>query len=657
MPLSAPPGRSPRARMTGFAGHGVALALLAGFALWSTFPLILELNTSIPGTGAGDNVTFLWNFWWMRHAGDTGGGFLRTSHLFAPFGTPLALHTHAALPAALGAILPVPIAAAHNLVLLLGLTMNGVAAYALAFWHTRAAMPSLVAGLLFAASAYVQIHLLGHFNLIHAWVLPSSALALLAFDRRPTAVRALLLAVAAAAAAYTDYYYAVYCAFLGAIWLLYRSLDVRLHRRGPFRRAARLFTALLALEAIVLLWIVLSGGSELELGAVRISARNLRNPLFAFWILLGAAALLWRPFSVRIGLKSSRAHPLGRHVGLALAASAILMAPLAYALATVVLGGEYVSQPVNWVSSPPGVDLATLVLGHPRHVVLGDATRRVYSRFGIDSVEQTAWLGLIALALVAARWAALKRMADARFWMMVSLVSFTLSLGPFLRVAGLDTALLLPHAVLRYVPVLSNARMPGRMIVLTQLGVAVLVAMALAQDRRGSRGALLAAVLAIETMPAPVPLYRLPAADAVDAHLRSAGTAGAVVELPTGIRDGFGETGAFDHRALVRQIGHEQPLVGGFVARLSPRTREAYVSSSFLSALMAVSAGTRASLPADAGAQAAALGIRYLVVNRDAVPHGAALSRGDVERAGFRFVASAGDRELYASASTTTNVR
>jgi hypothetical protein len=49
-----------------------------------------------------------------------------------------------------------------------------------------------------------------------------------------------------------------------------------------------------------------------------------------------------------------------------------------------------------------------------------------------------------------------------------------------------------------------------------------------------------------------------------------------LLELPLGIRDGFGERGRFEHASLYYQTVHAHPLVGGIVARLSPRITDRY---------------------------------------------------------------------------------
>src|SRR5262245_24192026 len=73
---------------------------------WWLQPLISNLSSALPGGGAGDNVTFVWNVWWMgyvlHHAGQR---FFFTPFLLHPFGADLTLHTHTALPALVGVAL------------------------------------------------------------------------------------------------------------------------------------------------------------------------------------------------------------------------------------------------------------------------------------------------------------------------------------------------------------------------------------------------------------------------------------------------------------------------------------------------------------------------------------------------------------------------
>ena len=97
-----------------------------------------------------------------------------------------------------------------------------------------------------------------------------------------------------------------------------------------------------------------------------------------------------------------------------------------------------------------------------------------------------------------------------------------------------------------------------------------------------------ALAVAVDFIPAPFPLTPLSRSGLYET-LRERPEPGAVCELPLGIRDGFGQRGTWDDRTLFYQTIHERPLVGGFVARLSPSLVAAYDHDPLLSALLRLS--------------------------------------------------------------------
>jgi hypothetical protein len=62
------------------------------------------------------------------------------------------------------------------------------------------------------------------------------------------------------------------------------------------------------------------------------------------------------------------------------------------------------------------------------------------------------------------------------------------------------------------------------------------------------------------------------------------------LELPVGFRDGFGDRGSLGPEALFHQTIHRHPIVGGFVARLSPTTTQRYEANPALRVLLDASA-------------------------------------------------------------------
>jgi hypothetical protein len=636
------------------------LGSVAGFiatAIWLTFPLATHLTTAVPGEGPGDNLCFLWNTWWFRHSLVDSHAFgLWCPAVFAPLGTQLALHTHTLLEAGLSLLIaPAATAvAAHNVTIVAGLAANGALAYALAYHYTRRVLPSFIAGLMFGWSTFVAVHLSGHINLVHAWVLPLFAWCLGRFLNKPSAVRAAVVGGALAAVTYSDYYYAVYSVILALTCSVAPRLTIQWRRREPQRpRLGRVLLGLAVCVGVFAGVVAVTGGGAFVVGPWWMSIRSTRN-LLPLGVLLLAAAGLTQYAPVPWRVVADRPVPGWRDVAIAISVLAILAFPIVYGLWRVIAAGDYVTQRILWRSSPAGIDLVTLALGPPRHLLLGNWVSSEYRSAGIDVVEQSGWLGVVAMVGVWAAARSVRRDADIRLWLIVGSTFLVLSLGPFLRVGGHDTGIPLPFALLRHVPILSNARMPGRAIVLVQLAAAILTALVIKTTKLSDK-AVLACALAVvmDTLPHPVRLYDLPPMDRVDVALRDAGGGGSVLELPTGLRDGFGERGRLDHRMLAHQISHGRPLVGGFVARLSPAIVSFYQRSPFLSAALDASSADWAGRDCPfTAAGATALGIQYLVINRDALSDTQALSRHSIEAAGFHFDLVDGSRELYSTAAS-----
>jgi hypothetical protein len=232
---------------------------------------------------------------------------------------------------------------------------------------------------------------------------------------------------------------------------------------------------------------------------------------------------------------------------------------------------------------------------------------------------------------------------DARAWRIVAVVFFVWALGPFLTVAGVDTGLKLPAILLRFLPFVANARMPGRAMVMVYAAVAMTIAGLAADSGRLRRPALqwlLVALVILDFWDAPLPLTALDR-PAVYAALARA-EPGAVCEVPLGIGDGLsGGVGSQERRALFYATEHQHPLVGGYIGRMPADAAEQYARMPVAGALLALSNGMP--MPTtDLGD--AASPCRYLVVRRSA--SSAALLAYVATLRPERLMVD-GDRELY----------
>ncbi len=556
---------------------GPHLSVAFGFALLAvvwTFPLVLHLSTHLPGAGIGDNATFLWNFWWMRAARASGASFFHSAYLLAPVGADLTLHTHTALPAFVGATLlgRFSAATALNVTTLASLALNGFCAYLLAWRTVRQRGSAILAGVIFGTSPYLAAHLNGHFNLTTAWTIPLLALGIV--DALRGSIRwAVFAGLMLAATAYVDYYYVVYeIALAGCVLLTTaRKWSVELRVRPLHTRWLIALLGAIGLDLAVILAIVATGGFTARVGPIRVLAGDIFNPLQLLWGLIAIA--LWIGLRPRVRARPRDGWSSGRAIaGLAIMSGTFLLgaAPVLWNGIQLLAGGQYVTQQYYWRSAPIGIDLMTMLLGNPFHSVWGTALRQVYTRFGIDLIESGAWLGVVPTAL--AVFAVRRRLADpvVQCWIVIGGVFFVWALGSHVHAAGHNTGLIALEALLRYVPIAANARMPGRAMVVVYLAIAMLAATTVAQARWRRRPLMVSALAALvlaDFWIAPFPLASIECPP-IYRVLRDRPERGALAELPLGLGDGFGDITPIDRRMLVCQTIHERPLVGGFLARL-----------------------------------------------------------------------------------------
>jgi hypothetical protein len=390
--------------------------------------------------------------------------------------------------------------------------------------------------------------------------------------------------------------------------------------------------------------------SALSLGSIRISLRTPTNALTIAWLLLIVGTLVrWRPaLDVRRRPEAMMAATLTRLAPLVLIAL-VLMTPLLTAGFRVWHSGDYVTQSSSLRSSPRGVDLATLVLGPPFSGLLGTTVRAAYSRLGLDPMESSAWIGGGLLVLVVMAIAALKDHGDVRRWLVPGGVFFVWALGPYLQFFGANTGLLLPQAAARLLPIVNNARMPGRAMVPVSICAVVLVALALARVGPRFRTTMWALVAfgLVESIAAPLSLARMPDLG-VYKHLGGTLTDTRVLSVPFGVRDGFKQRGALQHGDLYAQFQFPHSIVGGFLARIPPSTWTWYETTEPFRTLLDLSDAQTPS-PVPTCAQIAdglrAAGVSHVVVTRQSA---SSSLTAFVERFPLRLVADDGQRSLFA---------
>jgi hypothetical protein len=580
---------------------------IAGLFSW---PLPLHLSDAFPGDPSGDTGVYVWNLWVFRHE-------ILAHHHF-PFLTreiltldqpaiPLTLHNYTTFANVL-AFFPLKwlgTVATFNL-LMLGSVVG--AAYAMFLYGLKRsgdAGAAFVGGLLFGFNPFMTARGTAHFSLIQAAPLPIFGLILFRIFYQPTLRWAVFAGVVVAWAFLCDPYYAVYC-LLMVLFAVGYSLAAVDRRPAPVQHRWWPYVIDLGLLCVagLITGIMLRGGGRLELFGVRISITRLYTPVFVFTILLLLRAwLLVRPrISWRLPYRLA-------HLRAAVIAGVVcvgVLSPVLYAMRSPMAGRPWAGPQVRWRSSAPGIDAAALLTPNPFHPIWGRQTGHWLTKLPNGFEENVASLSWVALGVLAFGFVRIRFRGPPGWWVFTGLFAW-LSLGPFVRFAGLNTYIPTPWALLRYLPVIGAARMPTRMTVLVMLGLSMLLTLAIAQIRQHSSQPrfvilLLVPLLMIELWPSPRPLFSA-AVPEVNRIIAADPRPIRVVNLPFGLKDGLSERGAFSARYQFFQTVHEKSLVGGYLSRLPNGAIGRYRRNPVVRALLLLSEGT----PLDVGTEDSAI--------------------------------------------------
>jgi hypothetical protein len=637
------------------------LAAVLGYVLVAvafSWPLVPNIATHLTGDPGGDTGVYVWNQWVFEDGALVERrNPLTTERILSLTTRPVDLTQHnytlflnlLALPF-IGWLGPV---VTFNLVYLAMVVLTAWMTFVLARRVTDGAIAEAwLAGLAFAWAPVLMARSTGHFSLVAAAPLAAFLWCLHRVERSERLQDSMLAGVVVAWAAFCDAYYAVYCLMIASIYVTSRLLRLRWRpnwHRGP---GTWVLDLCIVLSVGLVAGLALGRGGHLDFFGIPLSIRGLYTPILLVTLLVLARALVFlRPHVSMLTLPSPKSVRALAAAGLA---GGIVLAPVLYGASQRVLDGTWVSPPIYWRSSPGGVDLLALVSPNPSHPVMTWLVGSAQASAPTVFVEYTAALGLVALMVVAfAMW-------KLRF-RHPGLVTFTavfalLALGPFIHVAGANTHIPGPWALLRYVPVFGLARMPTRFAIVAALGVSVLFALALTRigerwpHRRRRVLAATGLLLLVELWPGPRLLYSadVPSAYAV---VRDDPRPVRVLELPFGVRDGVTSEGDTSARYQFNQTFHGKPLMGGYLSRVSSRRFKEVHESPMLAALLALSEGReiadaeQSALAAGAPAFVERARLGWVVMHRSRMPP--ALTAFASTTLSLEQVAASGDVAIY----------
>lgn len=582
------PARAAARCIAAFIGY-VSLAI--AFA----WPLPLHLWTMLPGPVSGDTGVYVWNLWLFRHE--------LVAHHEIPFRTlevlsltppvPLALHNYTTL----ANILALPFlpllgtVATFNLFVIMS---PAVAAFAL-FLFARGLVEddgaAWIGGVAFGFAPFMSARTLEHFSLLQTAPLVIFAIVFARLQARPAWRMSVALGVVVGTSFLCDPYYAVYCLLMALFAVVYSAIVLRAAVVQRRRWLKGVLNVGVVSVAGLIAGIMIRGGGHFEWMGIHISMTRLYTPMLILTVLV--MARVWLSIGPRVQW-TMPALPPARVIVVSAVACVALVSPVLAAMGSGFGERQWISPPVLWRSSAPGLDLLALFVPNPLHPWWGGLFAPGLAAMPNGFVENVGSVPWVLIAtLVAALGVAHSRLP--RYWVTFSACFGLLALGPFIHVAGVLSYIPTPWALVRYLPVIGAARMPPRIIVLLMLGLSILLAHALRDLRtRVPYPRLLTAAVALllmfELLPSPRTLHpaRVPSIYAtVAADPRPI----KVMTLPFGLRDGMSSFGNTTAAAQFYQTFHEKQIIGGYISRLPQREVAEYRRMRVTRALMDLSEG------------------------------------------------------------------
>ena len=575
-------------------------AALLGYvcvAVVFAWPLPLRLADALLGLPNGDAGVYVWNLWVFRHEiiANHRLPFLTSEILALSPPVPLALHNYTTFANVLAfPLIPLlGVVKTFNMLVLASGVMSGYAMYFYARARTGDAGAAWIGGLAFGFSPFMSARAAEHFSLTLAAPLPIFGWLMFRIYSQPSTGLACAAGATVAWAFLCDAYYAVYCLFIAAFMACYTMLSVEPRPATVRRMWPRVLVdlAIVCLAGLIV-GIVLRGGGRMDVFGIRVSFTRLYTPVLMLTLMIGIRAWLTiRPRVVAVLPPMSHA----RMAAVAATVCVAILSPVLSVTASSFGQRQWISPQVWWRNSAPGVDLLAFFAPNPLHPWFGSLSFGWLSALPGGFNENVASLPWVALVTVigAVLWAGFR---PIKGWIIFTGVFASLALGPFVAVAQQLTYVPTPWALLRYLPIVGAARMPGRVTILVMLGVSMLLAMAVHHLRSRSRHpqllvAGIGALLLFELLPAPrtlysaeVPaVYRMVAADPRPIR---------VLSLPFGLRDGLSSRGNYSSSSQFYQTFHEKRLVGGYISRLPGGSIDRYRRNSTLRVLLRLSEGT-----------------------------------------------------------------
>lgn len=187
-----------------------------------TYPLVFNLNSSIPGFSSSDETyAALWYFWWMKFSDSNDLNITNLSVISYPFGQIVQPgYTYWNFINKKLALISNP-CITYNIQVLLSFILTGIIFYFLLFYITNNSLVSLFSATIFTFSPYHFVRSWQHLGLSHIQWIPLCLFSIFLLRNKQTLLYALLLALSFSLTMSFDLYYAYFMFLIVILFLLF----------------------------------------------------------------------------------------------------------------------------------------------------------------------------------------------------------------------------------------------------------------------------------------------------------------------------------------------------------------------------------------------------------------------------------------------------
>ncbi|MBL7057714.1 glycosyltransferase [Patescibacteria group bacterium] len=216
----------------------------------ATYPLIINVDTSIPGDG-GDSFLFLWNQWWVKYALiDLGQNPYFVNFIAYPFDTNLVFHTLTFFSGLISIPLQLVISPviSFNIIFLGSLVLAGLGMYFLLMDLVKNQLVAIIGGLMFFLNSYVLGEARGHFQYTSVYVIPFFIYFFLKIFSESRVRNAVFASIILAVSLYNEFYYTLGLLAFALIYIVYYFI---VERQFYFQKIKSLII-------FIVVWLILS---------------------------------------------------------------------------------------------------------------------------------------------------------------------------------------------------------------------------------------------------------------------------------------------------------------------------------------------------------------------------------------------------------------